>query len=95
MPIDPTRLSDVGPRPPQAPGGVAGDRPAPAPAPPRGDVVEISDEARALAEQGGADRVPLTEARLSEIRDRLASGYYGNAEIAREVVERILDAGDV
>lgn len=61
----------------------------------RGDHVDISDAARSLAEQGAPDRVPFTEARVAEIADRLASGYYDRPEVRRAIAERIADSGDI
>jgi hypothetical protein len=95
MPIDPTRLSEIQPGSPD-PIKVAGGRAAaPGKTRPPGDVVEISDEARALAEAADADRAQLTELRTREIRERLASGFYTRAEVVRQIAERIVDSGDL
>ena len=61
----------------------------------RQDQVDISDEARALAEQGGVDRIPVTEARLAEIQKRLDSDFYDGSEVVREIAERLVDSGDL
>lgn len=97
MAIDPTRSFDIRT-------GSAGNTPDPvegekkrheAPVPDRSDHVEISEEARALAEQSGVDRVPFTEARAAEIRERLDSGYYDRPEVIDAIAERLVDSGDL
>ncbi|MEQ1855319.1 MAG: hypothetical protein ABL963_02560 [Longimicrobiales bacterium] len=96
MAIDPTRTSEVR----TGSAEKAAEVPAPekgarAPAPPRGDQVEISAEARSLAERGGVDRVPFTDARVVEIKERLQSGFYDRPEVVRAIAERIVDSGEV
>ena len=61
----------------------------------RADQVDISDEARALAEQNDVDGIPGTQARLAEVQDRLDSGYYDRPEVIDEIAGRILDSGDL
>lgn len=94
-PIDPSRSPPVRPGPsgtaPEAHVRGAG-RPE---APPRGDVVEISEDARALAGKIDPDRPPLTESRLEEVRDRLDAGFYARHEVLDHIARRILDSGDL
>jgi anti-sigma28 factor (negative regulator of flagellin synthesis) len=64
----------------------------------RMDRVEISDEARAMATQGGASQRPvstLSAERLEEIRERIDSGAYDTPEMAEEVARRLLVSGDL
>lgn len=61
----------------------------------RGDRVEISSEARALAAEGGVDRVPFTETRLQEIRELIASGHYDRPDVVAELAQRLADSGDL
>lgn len=97
MPIDPTRSSDVRARAAEAAAelnerghAAKGDRPET-----RRDQVDISDEARALAEQAGADAVPVNQAKLAEVQDRLHSGFYDQAEVTEDIARRILEEGDL
>lgn len=65
-----------------------------------GDRVEISDEARARAqENAGADEeVPsgtLSPERLLELRRRIQARIHDSPEVLRTVAQRILEAGDV
>ncbi|MEM7416450.1 MAG: hypothetical protein AAF389_13180 [Gemmatimonadota bacterium] len=99
MAIDPTRPSDL--RTGQA--GHAdraelGEREgsgAPVRPPVRGDQVEISDQARALVEQGGVDDTPTTQTRLAEVQGRLDSGFYEQPETIRQTASKILESGDL
>ena len=61
----------------------------------RGDRVEISSEARALAAEGDVDRVPFTETRLQELRELVASGHYDRPEVVAELARRLADSGDL
>jgi len=96
MTIDPTRLNDI-----RARSAAEASEPAesqesqPQENRVRKDQVEISEEAKELARQGGADRIPVTEARLAEIQARLDAGYYDRPEVVREIAERIVDSGDL
>lgn len=97
MAIDPTRSLDVQARALEA-AAELGDRDNAGPAgkqAARGDQVEISDEARALAEQSDVDGIPASQARLAEVQDRLDSGYYERPEVIDEIAGRILDSGDL
>lgn len=65
-----------------------------------GDRVDISDEARARAEQGGAadEEVPsgtLSPERLLELRRRIQARTHDSPEVIRTVAQRILEAGDL
>ena len=96
MPIDPTRSVDIrAGGADKVPDPVESKKSDKAPKPDRHDHVEISDEARALADVADVDRVPFTEARAAEIRNRLDSGYYDRPEIVREIAERLVDSGDL
>lgn len=95
MAIDPTRSPDVRPGAAQQAETAAAQRGAKASSPARADQVEISAEARALAEQGGVERVPFSEARVAEVAERLASGYYARPEVVREIAGRIWASGDL
>lgn len=97
MAIDPTRSLDVRARAAEAAAELndrqqadAADRTTV-----RGDQVEISDEARALAKKGDAGGVPETQARLAEIQDRLDTGFYDQPDVVKDVARRILEAGDL
>jgi len=96
MAIDPTRSSEIRTGAAEkAAEPIAPEKGAKATAPARGDQVEISAEARSLAERGGVDRVPFTETRATEIRERLDSGFYDQPEVVRQIAERIVASGDV
>lgn len=98
MTIDPTRLNNVGGRQAEQAPDIAGKRQGPTPVEPVAptDQVQISDEARELARHGAAERVPVTEARLAEIRTRLESGFYEDRpQIWSEIAKRMLDSGDL
>ena len=97
MSIDPTRSGDVRPSGHEKAAEIAGssDGTPRASERVRGDQVEISAEARSLAEQGDVERVPFTEARAAEVRERLDSGFYEGAEVIRRIAERIVDSGDL
>lgn len=95
MTIDPTRLNDIRARAAAAAAEASEVTKKEQPAQARQDQVEISDEARELAAQGGADRLPVTEARLAEIQERLDSGYYDRPDVVREIAERLLDSEDL
>ena len=96
MSIDPTRSSGIRTGAAQQPSEVEGVRPAKAAeSRPAGDQVEISDAARALAEKGGPEALPFTEARASEVKERLESGFYERPEVIEETAKRLLDSGDL
>ena len=63
--------------------------------PVRGDRVDISSEARALAAEGDVDRVPFTETRLQELRELIASGHYDRPDVVAELAQRLTDSGDL
>lgn len=82
------RSGRVAPRPadrhsPPAP-GLSFDAPA-------RDNVELSDEARALQQQAevGAPESSIEPARLRQVLDRMASGWYDRDEVRADVVEKI------
>lgn len=60
----------------------------------RGDSVQISDAARALA-GGRAAAGPLTPERTSELRKKVLDGAYNSLNVVDQVAKRILDRGDV
>ena len=95
MSIDPTRSSDIRARGAEKAAELAENQRKQTDRPDRRDQVQISDEARALAEQGGVDRIPVTEARLAEIQARLDSGYYDRPDVVRQIAERIAESGDL
>lgn len=97
MTIDPTRLNDIRGRAAEQAAEAAENRKGPSPteAAARTDQVEISEEARELARQSAAERVPVTEERLAEIRGRLESGFYDRPEIRSQIAERLADSGDL
>jgi len=96
MTIDPTRSSDIHARSaPDAAEVTRQPRPSESGEQPKRDHVEISDEARALSEQGHAERIPVTEARIAEIRGRLDADFYTRPEVVRTVAERLLESGDL
>lgn len=84
-------------------GGEQKARPVPPVA--RTDRVEISDAARALAEQARAREAAEAEAaptagetstdRTAELRARVAQGYYDQPQILSQVADRLLDSGDL
>jgi hypothetical protein len=64
---------------------------------PRQDKVEVSDEARNLAEAGQGRAVTqssLSPDRLREIGERLASGFYDRPEVIEEVARRVITGPD-
>ena len=96
MPIDPTRSLDIHSRSAGHSGEVGDARAKTSTGKPgRRDQVEISDEARALAQESTVDRAPFTEARVAEIRDRLESGFYDRPEVVGEIAQRLADSGDL
>lgn len=97
MAIDPTRSPEVGAgaagRVPEA--SPSGDGPGRASERARADQVEISEEARSLAEQAEVERVPFTEARAAEVRERLDAGFYASPDVIRRIAEKLADSGDL
>jgi anti-sigma28 factor (negative regulator of flagellin synthesis) len=70
-------------------------QPAPKPAAPRTDSVQISNAGRALA--GTVEKTSgegLTPERTAEIRQRILTGAYNSTAIVEQVARRILDQGD-
>lgn len=70
----------------------------------RADRVEISDEARALAEKAQAEAAidiegppqpVLTPEQLEALRGRVEAGYYDRPEVLDQVADRLLDSGDL
>src|SRR5690606_20470063 len=64
----------------------------------RGDRVEISEEARALARSRLAEAVEeaaLTPERIAEIQRRIDTGFYDSPEIVHHVARAILARGDL
>ena len=64
----------------------------------RADRVEISEEARALAQQARADeagQVELTPDRIAEIKARIVGHFYDQPEVIADVADRLLDSGDL
>lgn len=51
---------------------------------PRGDVFEISKEAKELIQKN-------KEMQLQEIRDKIANNFYNSDEVINKVAEKILD----
>ncbi len=69
-------------------------------APPAGDVVEISKAARALGSRAvsRADLEAVSDvrqARVEEVRQRVATGFYDRPEVRRAIAETVLDSGVV
>jgi len=97
MTIDPTRSLDIRARTAEAAAEIAernrGEQASKRSG--RTDQVEISDAARALAEQDGTDGMPVTQARLAEVQERLDSGFYERADTIEDVARRLLDSGDL
>ncbi len=62
--------------------------------PARGDSVQISDAARALA---GGEQVggPLTPERTQELRRKVLEGAYNSLNVVDHVAKRIIERGDV
>jgi hypothetical protein len=82
QPRDPIPATPAG-APPSPPPGAT-------PAAPRSDALEISDSTRQLA--GRSERPPLGElpaARLRDILDRLADGFYDQPGVRAEVARRL------
>jgi len=64
----------------------------------RADRVEISDEARALAQQARADEAgqpELTADRIDQIKGRIAENFYDQPEVIADLADRLLDSGDL
>lgn len=64
----------------------------------RGDRIEISDEARALARARMAEAVEeaaLSPERIAEIRHRIETAFYDTPEIVHRVARAILASGDL
>lgn len=60
------------------------------------DNVEISDEARKLAEQAqireAVEASPdIREDKIAEVKERLQNGYYDNEEVLNDVAAKLLD----
>jgi anti-sigma28 factor (negative regulator of flagellin synthesis) len=66
---------------------------------PRNDVVQISDRARTLKSQQENAAAALKEtpdvrqARVLEVKERMASGYYDRPEVRQAVADSILNSG--
>ena len=68
--------------------------------PPAGDRVEISKAARALGSRAVSradlDAVSdVRQARVEEVRQRVAAGFYDRPEVRRAIAEAVLDSGVV
>ena len=63
--------------------------------PRRGDSVGISKEALALAERARSVEESLSPERLEQIESRIASGFYDDPSVVREVARRMLASGDI
>jgi hypothetical protein len=68
-----------------------GDKPARAP---RQDQVGFSPEGLALAEQSLSVEGGLAPARVTQIHQRIADGFYDSPEVAGEVASRLVESGD-
>lgn len=97
MTIDPSRAADIQLGAAHAADAADTQNSPVAPATPvRGDQVEISAEARAALDQGGAvDDTPVTQARLAEVQARLESGFYEQGDTVRALADRLLESGDL
>jgi hypothetical protein len=62
----------------------------------RADSVEVSSEARALAEASGVrpTRSSLPPERLEQIGERLATGFYDRPEVVAELARRLVSHPD-
>lgn len=58
------------------------------------DRIEISAEARALAEAGNTD-APLSAERLASLREWIASGEFDSPEVLDAVARQLLQSGDL
>lgn len=97
MTIDPSRSAEIqlGVAHPEKVADVQNTPVSPA-TPVRGDQVEISAEARAALDQGGAvDDTPVTQTRLAEVQARLESGFYEQGDTVRATADRLLESGDL
>ena len=68
--------------------------------PPAGDVVQISKAARALGSRAVSradlDAVSdVRQARVEEVRQRVATGFYDRPEVRRAIADAVLDSGVV
>ena len=63
-----------------------------------GDVVEISQTGRSLGTQLKADlsaAIDVRQARVEEVRQRVASGFYDQPEVREAIADAVLSAGVV
>lgn len=94
LPLDPARIKQSRPAgvdPVSRPAAEAGREPE------RGsDSVEVSPEARALADRGPVRDAEgtLEPARLREVIDRIASGFHDRPEVLDQIAQRILKDPD-
>jgi hypothetical protein len=98
MTIDPTRSLDIRARAAARAAEPADRDPkaqADAKSAGRADQVDISDAARALAQGGEPDGIPVALARLAEVQERLDSGFYELPDTISDVARRLLDSGDL
>lgn len=98
MTIDPSRAADIqlGAAARAAEAAENQSTPVTPATPVRGDQVEISAEARAALDQGGAvDDTPVAQARVAEVQARLESGFYEQADTVRALADRLLESGDL
>lgn len=58
------------------------------------DSVEISSAGRSRAEQLAA-RIPLSDERVAELRERIVTGAYSTDAVVNEVATRIIASGDL
>jgi anti-sigma28 factor (negative regulator of flagellin synthesis) len=95
MPIDPTRSPGIQPGKAERLADPASEGRGRATERTLGDTVEISAEGHTLAQSGEVERVPFTEARAAEVRQRLESGFYDDPDVVRSIAERLIDSGDL
>lgn len=61
----------------------------------RDDRVDISDEARILSFERGAEvDEELDTERIEEVRRRIDEGFYDSPDVAGEIARRLADSGD-
>lgn len=85
------------------PEAVRPDRPAPAGGPPVEEVqsirpvdrIEISEEGRALAEEGGLEVPRPYSPSVKEVLQRIREGFYDTDAVAEQTAWSLLESGDL
>jgi anti-sigma28 factor (negative regulator of flagellin synthesis) len=94
--LDPTALESARTAETRKAGEAAAAKAAKAPQNSKGDSVDVSAEAKALAQQSEARAASsIAPDRLKQIGERLASGFYDQPEVVDQVARRVAKDPDL